>query len=142
MCFTLTKINWITLLITLICRIVWIEFGKRWILWICKNIILCKIKKRAKTNLILLLYLANYLMAQTVMKVAKELNQEMRDIYFSYYSIMNGIVTPPERWQTCTAAASGERELTDVLKIFLCHLWVHFEAKIKVKQQYSNTFSE
>ena len=61
----------------------------------------------------MLLYSANYLMAQMMMKVAKELNQEMRDIYFSYYSIMNGIVTPPERWQTCTAAASGERERTN-----------------------------
>jgi hypothetical protein len=41
------------------------------------------------------------------MKFAKELNQEMRDIYFSYYSVMNGITSAPEMWQTCTAAASG-----------------------------------
>jgi hypothetical protein len=47
-------------------------------------------------------------MAQTIMKFAKELNQEMRDIYFSYYSVMNGVTSAPERWQTCTAAASGK----------------------------------
>jgi hypothetical protein len=44
-------------------------------------------------------------MAQTIMKFAKELNQEMRDIYFS---VMNGVTSAPERWQTCTAAASGK----------------------------------
>jgi hypothetical protein len=46
-------------------------------------------------------------MARTIMKLAKELNQEMRDIYFSYYSVMNGVTSAPERWQTCIAAASG-----------------------------------
>jgi len=47
-------------------------------------------------------------MARAMMKLAKELNQEMRDIYFSYYSVMNGVATAPPRWQTCTTSASGE----------------------------------
>ena len=31
----------------------------------------------------------------------------MRDAAFRYSSVMTGVTTAPERWQTCTAKATG-----------------------------------
>jgi len=51
--------------------------------------------------------LANYIFSMAAMRWAKEQTQEMRDIAFRFTSVMNGVTSAPERWQTCTAAASG-----------------------------------
>ncbi len=45
------------------------------------------------------------------MRWAKEQTQEMRDIAFRFTSVMNGVTSAPERWQTCTAAASGAAQI-------------------------------
>jgi len=49
----------------------------------------------------------NYLWARYAMDSASNLNMEMRDIAFKFNSVMNGVTTQPERWQTCTAKSSG-----------------------------------
>jgi len=49
----------------------------------------------------------NYLWSRATTKVASELNQAMRDAAFRYSSVMTGVTTAPERWQTCTAKATG-----------------------------------
>jgi len=50
---------------------------------------------------------SNYLWARAMMKIASETNQAMRDAAFKYNSVMTGVTSAPERWQTCTAKATG-----------------------------------
>jgi hypothetical protein len=50
---------------------------------------------------------ANYLYARLTMKLARELTSEMRDIAFKFNAAMTGVDKAPERWQTCTSAATG-----------------------------------
>jgi len=51
--------------------------------------------------------IANYLHWRTYMDIAGELTQELRDIAFSFKSVMSGVSQEPPRWQTCTSEAVG-----------------------------------
>ena len=55
--------------------------------------------------------LDNYLWARYAMDTASNLNMEMRDIAFKFNSVMSGVTTQPERWQTCTAKSSGTADI-------------------------------
>jgi len=50
---------------------------------------------------------SNYLHWRSVMSLANDLTQEMRDIYFAYYSAMTGVTEQSERWQTCVSKSVG-----------------------------------
>jgi len=51
--------------------------------------------------------IVNYLFSRFMMKIAEELTTEMRDISFKFTAALTGVDEQPERWQTCTAKATG-----------------------------------
>merc|ERR1712106_350228 len=51
--------------------------------------------------------LANYLYWRSMMSLAGDLTQEMRDIAFNYRAVMTGVDTASPRWSTCLSKAVG-----------------------------------
>jgi len=51
--------------------------------------------------------LSNYLYWRSMMSLAGDLTQEMRDIAFNYRAVMTGVDTASPRWSTCLSKAVG-----------------------------------
>merc|ERR1712013_477893 len=51
--------------------------------------------------------LANYLYWRSMMGLAGDLTQELRDIAFNYRAVLTGVSTPSPRWSTCLSKAVG-----------------------------------
>ena len=68
------------------------------------------------------------------MQFAGELTAEMRDVAFKFNSVMTGVSEAPERWQTCTAKATGTDGFNEVLTRLNIALIISL---IKIYQKYA-----